>query len=46
MPFEDFSSPAVPRDVATYMEFRRRSMLFVEARNRRILYTCRDGTDP
>lgn len=45
MPFQDFSSPAVPRDVATYMEFRRRSMLFVEARNRRMLGWCREHLD-
>jgi hypothetical protein len=41
MPFDDFTSRAVPADVATYMEFRRRSMCFIEARNRRI----RDWSD-
>ncbi|MBI4939658.1 MAG: hypothetical protein HY830_02790 [Actinobacteria bacterium] len=40
MPFDDFVFPAVPRDVASYMEFRRRSMCFMEARNRRILNWC------
>lgn len=36
MPFDDFSSPSVPRDGATYQEYRRRSIEFVHARNRRI----------
>ena len=36
MPFDDFNPPAKPRDVATYREFRRSSMEFIEARNRRI----------
>lgn len=31
MPFDDFSSPSVPRDVATYQEYRRRSIEFVQA---------------
>lgn len=34
--FDDFASPAVPKDVAEYSEYRRRSIDFVEARNRRI----------
>jgi hypothetical protein len=36
MPFDDFSPPAVPKDVATYREFRQRSMEFIAARNERI----------
>ena len=36
LPFDDFSSPSVPRDVATYQEYRHRSIEFVQARNRRI----------
>ena len=36
MPFDDFSSPSVPGDVATYQEYRCRSVEFVRARNRRI----------
>ena len=36
MPFDDFKPPAVPKDVDTYQEFRRRSMDFIGARNRRI----------
>ena len=36
MPFNDFSSPSVPRDRDTYKEYRRLSIEFVEARNRRI----------
>lgn len=34
--FDDFRSPATPADVPTYLEFRRRSIEFVEARNVRI----------
>lgn len=36
MPFDEFMSPSVPRDVPTYREYRRCSIEFVEARNRRI----------
>jgi hypothetical protein len=36
MPFDDFSTPSVPGDCDTYMEYRRLSIDFVEARNRRI----------
>ena len=36
MPFTDFSPPAIPRDLDTYLEFRRLSIEFTEARNRRI----------
>lgn len=36
MPFDDFNPPAIPRDVETYGEFRRLSIEFIEARNRRI----------
>jgi hypothetical protein len=36
MPFTDFSPPAIPRDLDTYLEFRRSSIKFTEARNRRI----------
>jgi len=36
MPFDNFKKPHVPRDVETYREYRRRSMEFVRARNRRI----------
>ena len=35
-PFDDFRSRAVPADVAQYAEYRRRSIDFIEARNRRI----------
>ena len=35
-PFSDFSDPALPRDLDAYVEFRRSSIEFVEARNRRI----------
>ncbi len=36
MPFDDFQTAAVPTDVDAYREFRRRSIDFVIARNRRI----------
>jgi hypothetical protein len=36
MPFDDFNTPSVPSDEASYRDYRRRSMEFVEARNRRI----------
>ncbi len=35
-PFDNFVSPAIPKDVAGYLQFRSRSMSFIEARNRRI----------
>jgi hypothetical protein len=35
MPFDDFR-PSAPEDDATYREYRRRSVEFIEARNRRI----------
>ncbi len=36
MRFDGFHSSAIPKDDATYAEYRRRSIRFVEARNRRI----------
>lgn len=36
MPFNNFKPPAVPKNVDVYREFRRRSIDFVRARNRRI----------
>ncbi len=36
MPFDDFRTPALPRDVDTYIEYRRLSIEFIKARNRRI----------
>jgi hypothetical protein len=36
MPFSDFNPPAMPRNAATYREFRLLSIEFIEARNRRI----------
>lgn len=36
MPFDAFRTASVPEDDATYREFRRRSIEFIEARNRRI----------
>lgn len=35
-PFDDFKAPAVPKDIDTYREYRRRSIEFIRARNRRI----------
>ena len=36
MPFDDFKTPSVPKDRDTYTEYRRRSIEFIKARNRRI----------
>jgi hypothetical protein len=36
MPFDDFRTASVPEGDATYREYRRRSIEFIEARNRRI----------
>ncbi len=36
MDFDDYRPPSVPRDPATYLEYRRRSLDFVGARNERI----------
>jgi hypothetical protein len=36
MPFDDFKTPSVPADDDTYREYRRRSIEFIDARNRRI----------
>ena len=36
MPFDDFKPPSLPQDVATYSEYRRLSIEFIRARNRRI----------
>jgi hypothetical protein len=36
MPFNDFHPPAVPKDLDTYREHRRRSIDFIHARNTRI----------
>lgn len=36
LPFDDFASSPFPRDVNAYREYRRNSIEFIEARNRRI----------
>jgi len=36
MPFDDFKTPSVPKDDDTYREYRRPSIKFIEAQNRRI----------
>jgi hypothetical protein len=36
MHFDDFTTPAVPRDIETYKEYRRLTIEFVKARNDRI----------
>lgn len=41
LPFDDFQTPPVPRDAVTYLEYRRRSIEFVQARNQRISRTTR-----
>jgi hypothetical protein len=35
--FDDFKTPAIPQDVDAYRDYRRRSIVFVQARNQRIL---------
>ncbi len=39
-PFEDFTTPAMPRTIEEYREYRQRAITFIEARNRRILRYC------
>ena len=39
MPFDDFQTPSVPGNIEEYAEYRRLSIAFVEARNRRINYS-------
>ena len=36
MPFDEFKPPAKPQDIDAYREYRRLSIEFVQARNRRI----------
>ena len=36
MPFDEFRPPSIPQDIDSYREYRRRSIEFVQARNRRI----------
>ncbi len=43
MPFDDFTTPAVPGDPKTYLEYRRRSIDFVRARNVRIDQWAREN---
>lgn len=43
--FDDFKTPAVPRDVETYRAYRQRSIDFVLARNQRIVEWC-DRSEP
>jgi hypothetical protein len=42
MPFDDFKTPTMPTDADTYREYRRRSIEFIAARNRRIDRYARD----
>lgn len=35
-PFDDFTTPALPQDLETYVEYRRRSIEFITARNGRV----------
>lgn len=37
-PFDDFQTPAIPQDLDTYVEYRRRSIEFIRARNARIVH--------
>ena len=41
MHFDGFTTPSVPKDVYTYLEYRQRSIEFIKARNRRIDYLSR-----
>jgi hypothetical protein len=43
MAFDDFRTPAVPQDVTTYDEYRRRSIDFIRARNQRIKQVADGG---
>ena len=45
MPFDDFSTPSVPKDRDSYEEYRRRSVAFVRARNLRIEQHARQWND-
>lgn len=45
-PFDDFSTPALPRDLETYREYRRRSIDFINARNVRIDKWAREHLTP
>jgi hypothetical protein len=46
MPFDDFKPPALPQDAETYREFRRLSIEFIEARNRRIDALVNQAREP
>ena len=46
MPFDDFNPPAMPRNAETYREFRRLSIEFIEARNRRIDALVKQTREP
>jgi len=35
-PFDNFTTPAIPKDVGTWVEYRHRSIEFIRARNHRI----------
>jgi hypothetical protein len=45
-PFDDFKTHGVPQDVPTYREYRRRTIEFIEARNRRIAALRSAGRRP
>ena len=45
MHFDDFSTPSVPRDIDTYIEYRKRSIDFIRARNGRIDQMIRSAAD-
>lgn len=46
MPFDNFSTPALPTDAETYREYRRRSIDFVHTRNARIRVWARENLPP
>jgi hypothetical protein len=43
MPFNNFTTPAIRRDVDSYREYRWRSVEFVHARNARIQMWAREN---
>ena len=40
-PFDDFRTSPLPGSVSEYLDYRQLAMSFIEARNRRILESCR-----
>ena len=45
MPFDNFATPSVPRDIDSFREYRRRNIDFIHARNRRVAEWCTQSTE-